>query len=519
MQVDRRFKWLLLITLFASANLFSQQSYTPLHHQVYPLLEKGEALGIYDSYYLRILPLTRSEIRGLLLALTEKSQLLTNADRLFLDQLLPEFTDPEVGKENEKDGEIHLFRYSEGSSQVFVDLRGIQEGRGFRSGKAQDPDERIAETTVEGSVRAHFGDHFSVGLIARNSMILGQEDRESRFDPSKGPIQVPVGGSVFSDQVEGYVGFHYKPLKLFLGRMRSGWGSGLNGQLGLSSMNEPADQIRFSLDFEKFRFSFLHSKLVGFNQKRYLAGHRLDVLLFDRIQMGIYETIVYGGRDVESAYLNPFLVYHVMEHHLGDLDNNTLGYDVAIRLAEGLKLSAEVFIDDLSINRSLGTYWGNKLAYMAGIHWIPPHPIRNIEFVATYTRIDPFVYTHHDSVNIYTHYGESIGSRLGPNAERYLARILFRPYRDLFMTMSANYDRKGKGDIFTAHTFADGEYKGFLRGVLETRMQFHGKLNYQFSRDMFVGLEGSTALIKNAELRKGISRREIFVRLYLEINY
>ncbi|HAL57195.1 MAG TPA: hypothetical protein DCP63_12175 [Bacteroidetes bacterium] len=514
-----RTRFVHLILLPATLCVATAQHVTvPLNHQVYPLLIKGETLGLFDSYALRVLPLTRGEAHTLLKQMDEQRRDLSKADEALLQQLLGEFSDPNIGERLPEDGEIHAYRFEEGSTQLFFDVRGIQELEIHRD-HVELPDETISRTTAAGNIRGRFGKHLFFGMDARSGMTLGAEDQEERFDVGRGATQVTVGKGVFTDQATGYVTAHAGPMRFSVGRMYFGWGSGLQEQLGLAVLNEPMDQVHFSLDFKRFRFTYVHANLQGIGLQRFLAGHRLDVLLGGGVQIGAYETVVYANRGAELAYLNPLVPYHIIEHQLGDRDNNTFGIDAATILAPGLRAYAEIFLDDFSLDFPLGTYWGNKLAYMAGIHWAQPLQVRELEVFATFTRVDPFVYTHDDSLNVYAHYGASLGSRLGPNAERFHLSLLLRPTRDVTCSFGYDYVRKGKGDLFTAHRSEEGTAKGFLSGILETSHLVGLDLRYQFSRDMFAGLKAAYARRENANLVSQLSAREKTARLYLDINY
>jgi hypothetical protein len=505
-------------TLVIFGQLLAQAVFVPLDHQVYPLLVKGETLGLFHSYRLRVVPLTRTEALQLLKELRAKHEALSAADQDLLAQMIGELTDPAIGEEAAPESEPHLFRYDEGDSQIFLDTRGIQEFRLHR-GRVGLEDETISETAGIGYLRARFGDHVCIGASARSSLVRGEKNPQSRFDPSLGTPQVAVGQSLFTDQATGYVGIRYGVLGAYAGRMQMGWGSSLQEQLGLSARNEPMDMVRFSLDFSRVRFSYFHANLQGQGNGRYLAGHRLDILFGRNIQAGMYETVVYAGRGAQLGYLNPFVPYHIMEHQLGDLDNNTAGVDVAVVLVPGVRASAELFVDDFSFNQSLGGFWGNKFAYNLGLHWAQPFGIKPLELLAQYTHVDPYVYTHYDSLNIYAHYDASIGSRLGPNADRYLVSLAYQPLRDVRAELFYSGTRQGQGTIFGPVRPADNYSKHFLRGTVEQRSMIGLNLRYQFYRNIFLGFEGWLTKRRNANLLPGRRASEQYLRLYLDLNY
>ncbi len=506
------------LSLLGGGIASAQSVFVPLDHQVYPLLVKGETLGLFDSYRMRVLPLTRSEVAKLLGEMRKRSEPLSTADKELLQQMVGEFTDPAIGELAKPESELHIYRFEEGDAQIFLDARGIQEFR-FQRGRAGLEDETISETIGIGYLRASFSKHVFIGASARSSLVRGEKNAQSRFDPSQGLPQVAVGKNLFKDQATGYVGVHYGVLNLFAGRTYLGWGSGLQEQLGLSTQNEPMDMVRFSLDFDRVRFSYFHASLQGQGQGRYLAGHRLDFLLGRNVQAGLYETVLYAGRGVQLGYLNPFVPYHIMEHQLGDLDNNMIGLDFSAVISTGLRVFGEIFIDDLNWTRSIFNYWGNKLAYQAGFHWAAPFELKPLELRASYTRVDPWVYTHTDSLNVYVHYDASIGARIGPNADRYQLAVAIRPHRNWRGELSYESVRRGRGNVRVAHRPEEGEQKRFLEGLLEHEQRLAASVRWQVARDVFTGTEVSFTIRRNANLKPGVNAHEKFLRLYIDLNY
>ena len=131
------------------------------------------------------------------------------------------------------------------------------------------------------------------------------------------------------------------------------------------------------------------------------------------LYLGATETVIYGGRNLEPAYLNPLMLYHIAEHHLGDRDNNNLAFDLAFTRIPNVTLYGEWFIDDMTSTKLWSNYFGNKFAWVFGGLWADPLKLKNVDLRVEYTRISPYVYTHWDSLNIYTHYDKLSAIRLG----------------------------------------------------------------------------------------------------------
>jgi len=179
------------------------------------------------------------------------------------------------------------------------------------------------------------------------------------------------------------------------------------------------------------------------NQKeysKYLHAHRLDFKFSENFSLGLTETIVYGStnalygekdsverRSIEVLYLVPFVPYTFAEAYTGDRDNKALSADFSWKLFKRFELYGELFIDDLYNLSSFfdDTWWGNKWAASIGVA-IDSGKIGafNWDYNFEYTRIEPWVYTHHKGLGYqYSHFGNSLGSDLGPNSREFYSRL------------------------------------------------------------------------------------------------
>ena len=504
--------------LFAGAPAAAQFILVPVDHQVYPLLHKAETLQLIDGYALRVLPADRGTVRRFLQQIDARKDRLSRADQRLLAQMLAEFTDPAIGREADPKGERHAWRYEEDSTQIFLDFRYTQNFTSDR-GRVQLADDDVSESTLGAAIRVRFSQYLFAAMQAQNSLILGQNELEENFDSLAGRVLVTTGAAGFVDQATGYLAFARGPLRILAGRSTLSWGAGLFDNLALNLHDRPTEMIRASLNYRLFRFTWFHATLAGINPLRFLGGHRLDVVLNKKLQLSLYETIVYGNRGLDFGYFNPFVPYQTVEHYLGDRDNNVIGGDLTWRPAPGWRLYGELFIDDFSLDYPLGTYYGNKFAWLLGVQRVQPFGIKNLETTLTYTRVDPYVYTHGDSINTYSHGPNSIGSRLGPNADRVRLVMALAPHRDSRWQFRYDFIRKGRGDIFSPWQKAFGRGKGFLRGTIEYRHELSLSLRQQMIKDVFAGFDLLWQVRRNAGQTAGLHATERRGRFFLDINY
>ncbi len=227
--------------------------------------------------------------------------------------------------------------------------------------------------------------------------------------------------------------------------------------------------------------------------------------------------MIYGNRNVELAYLNPIMPYHVAEHHLGDKDNNNLFFDLNVTLIPCVKAYAELFVDDMNSSKNPFKYFGTKLGFLAGAHWVNPLGLDNSDFRLEYTRIDPYVYTHWDSMNIYTNYDNVIGNWMGPDADDLFVQFGINFHRDVRLECFYEKIRSGEGEANTKTRPFEGDRKIFLEGVVESRQLLGFKLRNQIRRDIFLSLSYTFSNTKNTghildnDFNDHLARFEFFI--------
>jgi hypothetical protein len=517
----RGYIWANVFLMTFNSSIFAQSNQSdsplvvsaavPLEHPVYSFIEKLATLMPRYSLDLHVLPLDRNQVQKILTGVKTSELSLSNADQALLQQYLTEFTDPAIGQPAHRGAERHFIRYEEFDTQLFVDLFALQRFE-FRRGDWDGGEADISQTRAGVRMRAALPPRLLAAVDLSNILERGANDTLENLAPGTGSPVVLSGSSAFREKVIAYFRFGLPWFEFELGRNQLAWNISRLTQLTLSQYNEPLDLIKLDRLWQKFRFTFVHAKLRA-AERKYFAAHRLDIMAHPRLLVGIGESVIYGNRGAEFLYLNPIMLYHAAEHLLGDKDNNTLIIDFTAFPFSGSKFYGEIFIDDLSLEFPIGTYWGNKLAYLGGLYWAQPFGWRTGELRLEYARIDPYVYTHEDSINVYEQDGEGLGGRFGPNADRFTLQAAFQPHRDLRLVSQFSFQRKGDGDIFQPHRPEDGNAKGFLAGTTINSTFWQFEVEDQLRRDIYLTLELAWERQHNADFIPGavkIQRRAAF---------
>jgi hypothetical protein len=222
------------------------------------------------------------------------------------------------------------------------------------------------------------------------------------------------------------------------------------------------------------------------DSEKYLHAHRLDFKVSDDFSFGLTETAVYGGnpfetRYIEPIYLLPFVPYLFAETYGGDRDNSGMSADFSWKLFKKFELYGELFIDDLEGITSFfdESWWGNKWAASLGVA-IDSAKIGmfNWDYNFEYTRIEPWVYTHHKGAGTdYSHFGNSLGSDLGPNSREIYSRmgLSFRDLLRFDISVSGIAKDTAFGSrIDDIHKYMDATDKKYLNSESTLHYQEYG---------------------------------------------
>jgi hypothetical protein len=225
----------------------------------------------------------------------------------------------------------------------------------------------------------------------------------------------------------------------------------------------PTPFIGFDLALAFVSYSQTSMQLKNHKEhSKYLHAHRLGFNFLDNFSLGLTETVVYGGTDeehrsLEVLYLAPFVPYVFAEGYTGDRDNKGMSADFSWKLFKRFEIYGELFIDDLFTITSFfdDDWWGNKWAASVGLAIDSAKIGRfNWSYNFEYTRIEPWVYTHHKGIgNEYSHFGNSLGSDLGPNS------------REFYSSLGISYEKLLRLDLSVSAVAKDTAFGGHISDI------------------------------------------------------
>ncbi|HUT63276.1 MAG TPA: capsule assembly Wzi family protein [Anaerolineae bacterium] len=532
-------KWFVLMWVssflsisYVTPSLGKPTSYLPLNHRAYDFLEIMENKYHITNEYSGTKPITRTEIASFLFSLEKKKTELTQVEKAELDCLLDEFRPDfflqnQSALNNSEPIEIlpdffksfvyrnHKNLYSsvgENYSLYFdpVIVRNASIGRVHETSK----DDNVYTSSNGFILRGTIGEHVGFHIDIRDSKEWGSREYPVKITttmPGRGYATFKGDHAEF-DETFAHVCYTNGPFVIFYGRDRNVWGRGKKGTLALSSYGSPYDMARLETSFWHLKFVFFAAEIEQnppvarfyYNYppgvfsdsvvvKKHMSGHRVEINITDRLNLGFYETVVYGGR-WDLSYLNPVMFLKGGEHTNFDHDNAVMGMDFRFLVRYGLSIYSELLIDDMTTSK-LGTDWyGNKIAYQLGTFYIEPFGLRDTDVRVEYSHINPWVYTHQFPINTYTHYGDVLGHQIGPNSDELSFEIRKRFSRRFHTAFSWSKRRHGAdteekkvgGDPLEGFRQGYSTKAKFLDGELEKTNTFGIDVSYELLWELFL---------------------------------
>jgi len=172
-------------------------------------------------------------------------------------------------------------------------------------------------------------------------------------------------------------------------------------------------------------------------------------LFIKRFQFSLTETLLYGGKDkqIELAYLNPFLFYHGEQMNGPNLLGNTLGSLEITYVGHRWQVYTELLIDDIQLDKKEpGDLEPNEIGVVAGFQLADPFSIAGVHLVLEYTALTNRTYKTTTPYEWYIHRNVPIGYPEGSDLDRW--NLLIKKYLKSWQLIgSIDYLCRGEGEM------------------------------------------------------------------------
>ena len=238
------------------------------------------------------------------------------------------------------------------------------------------------------------------------------------------------------DEGEGAIAIITPFLDLLLGKFRTKLGPFMSGNLSISNQAPGLPQFQIRTKSNKLDFTFIVGELYSnlfetLNSdseddfsikkiKRYIVNHRIDLKVKENFRIGFYEQVIVG-HNLSFLYLIPTMPFWSAQHSLGDTDNLQMGIDFEYLINNNRFYSA-FLMDEWApfdtFNSDHHNWFGLQLGFSRLFN-------DRILMKTEYTRIEPQVYTHNESVNLPYHYNYPIGYWSGGDSEDVFIKMFY----------------------------------------------------------------------------------------------
>lgn len=331
---------------------------------------------------------------------------------------------------------------------------------------------------------------------ARNRRVLPGIGIPKAFGEDQTAKDFAYANGYLNYRANQYMNFQFGTGKHFIGH---GYRSAF---LSDYAFNYP--YLRIDTEFWKIKYVNLFTQMkdirrtvpeTGTFANKYVTSHYLSIKANDKLEFGLFETIIYqdslGTRGYDIAYLNPFILYRPVEFALGSAGGNALlGAHMAIFPTKNLTLYGQLLLDELKVNEVLNRtgWWANKYTIQAGFksyHTFIPNLYVQSEL--NYAR--PYTYTHGTDSQNYGHYNEPLAHPLGANFIESISHIRYR-YNRWFAETVFMYALQGRdfedtnwgSDIYESYNTREQDFDNRpFQGNLTTILYSDTKLGYLFN--------------------------------------
>ncbi|MCX7798253.1 MAG: capsule assembly Wzi family protein [Melioribacter sp.] len=554
-------KKIFFLIVLISLKISAQQENVPLDNNVYTFLKEMKVKKIINNIHDDNPNMSRTEVKKLLKEIDSKINLLSVTEKKLLRKFQDEFYDELADSTNTmqflgqsqnfsknvldifSDKIKHLFAYREEKVNLYLEML----GRALHGQTIKPSFNNSGLLDIGFRLRGTLFDNLGYNLTVQKGAVTGSVNNATIFDPRlkyNFKFYENVENVSNYDFTEGYLRYFTQPidnmdLSFQIGREKIKLGYGYGDKLVLSGNHPYLDFIRMNFKYGIISFSSLHATTVGefhedrsLNYTKFYAYNKMKFSFKDFFEVGIGEAIIYTGRGIDLAYLNPFAFYKFEEMSLQDRDNGVLFLDFQSDCIKNLEIQATFFLDEniLSHLQDLELY-SNKTAYQIGAFWYTPFSINDLSIILEYTKIRPYVYSHINPKNSYTAHSELLGHRIGPNADELYSRISYNLNERLRINFEYQHIRSGEnlydalgnlvfnagGDALVAYRDGiDAKHIKFLDGERINHDIFTLNLRYEPFRECYFDLVYNYTIEKNITKEKKNYNNFAYLKMTLE---
>ena len=366
-------------------------------------------------------------------------------------------------------------------------------------------DDRIYFYTNVIESQSRFPDYVNTYILRRRAL-----PGQGLFKPYSNDLFNVENGYDYLN-AQGYLGFNVtRHVGMQFGYGRNFIGNGYRSLL-LSDFSNNYLYLKLNWKVWKLHFQNIFTEMSIFSAdrvltgvlvpKKYMAAHYVSLDITKDFNIGFFETVVFSRpNQFELQYLNPVILYRILEQATGSADNVLLGLNAKWNFLNHFQLYGQLMMDEFVFNELFiesNGWWANKFGAQLGLKYIDAFGVDHLDLQVEFNTVRPYTYTHRDSTASYSHYDQPLAHPVGANFREYLFKIRYVPISKLRLegrwfrnTYGANVDGINFGnDIFFPSTIIPMQYGNEIaQGALTTINFLHLAVDYQIRHNTYLEL-------------------------------
>jgi hypothetical protein len=364
------------------------------------------------------------------------------------------------------DSRFHPYVFSDSLVLLQCDIGGMLRSGFTHTGGSSD---KFMLGNLTARAMGSVGSNLGFMLYLSNGVLLsGDPDNVRETDPLLArTLKFTSLEKKYFDRYLGYIQYQSDVMTLRVGRDVFATGYSPIDNLVHSRYAPHMDGVMLDVPYRSVRFTSIHAAVDGTNldgstiSNKFISSHRIQLEPASWLSFSVHDMIVYSERGIDLAYLNPLAFYvstGLTNQYKSDFDNSLLGIDAAVRPWDRTLIYGALLLDDLAFSSLTDTsVWGNnnKSIWQLGASHALNVAGRSLLLSTEYVRCNPFVYSHRQVRNSWTHAGAPLGYNIQPNSDRVAVQAKWWISGRNFFEINADYTRWGEnildknGDILT----------------------------------------------------------------------
>lgn len=413
-------------------------------------------------------------------------------------------------------------------------------------GKDSEADDPIIQNTRGVELRGRIDDkvYFYTSLTDNQRSFMSYTDADiRRYNRIPGHGFYKFFQSSVIDQFKGYdyfdargyVGLNVtKHIAAELGHGKHFIGNGMRSLL-LSDFADDYFYVKLNTRIWKLQYQNIFAELNALNNrditdqlivKKYMASHYLTFKPTDRFEIGLFESVIFGRERYELQYLNPIILYRVIESGLGSFDNVLIGLNANYLPVNQIQVYSQLILDEFKLSelRANSGWWANKYGIQIGLKYYDALGVDHLDLQIEYNRVRPYTYSHDRSISVisnyaitsYTHGNNPLTHPLGANFKELLLDLRYQWQDKIFVNARVISTEYGETDdqtnvgknILLLNSSRDKDFgneiaQGYLTEVrtLQLNLSYQWMHNFYFDLDLVYRNANSTLPLKDLQNR------------------